>query len=173
MRICLYSLICLLFISCSSQSKNMISTGELVFKSGVSKNQKWDDSLVFVRKSWYKEFNLMFDLLYRKIDLNGPFSQWYSSSEKEVINSCSDALLVVSYYLDSKKISYSMFKEQMKNAGYEEFALEQFGQNLRLHPDYDSLSLTLHKVHGFCRKGTALDAELRVAFPGFSETILN
>lgn len=173
MRICLYSLFCLLIISCSSQSKNMISTGELVFKSGVYKNHKWDDSLKFERKSWYKEFNMMFDLLYRKIDLNGPFAEWYSNTEKEVINSCSEALLVVSYQLDNKRISYTMFKEQMKNSGFEEFALENFGQNLRLHPDYESLSLSLHKTHGFCRKGAALDAELRITFPGFSEISLN
>ncbi|PIP94640.1 MAG: hypothetical protein COW00_08990 [Bdellovibrio sp. CG12_big_fil_rev_8_21_14_0_65_39_13] len=173
MRICLYSIISLLLISCSSQTKNMISSGDLVLKGGVFKTQKWSDPLTFERKSWYKEFTLLFDVLYQKIDLQSPFAQWYSESEKESINSCSEALLVVSYHLDAKRISYSMFKEQMSKAGYEEFALEEFGQNLKLHPDYEYLSLSLHKVHGFCRKGTSLDSDLRISFPGFNEVVLH
>lgn len=172
MKVILVLTIFLSLFSCSTQTKNMISTGEQTVKGGVYRNEKWQESLIFKRYSWYKEMTLLFDALIVPVPTDNSFSKWLSDTEKSYSQSCQSALVVVTYFLDSKRLSYTMFKDQMKAAGYEEFSLDQFGKHLKLHPDFETLSLTLYKVQGFCRKGSVLDSKPVIAFPGFSEISL-
>ncbi|GAB4013571.1 MAG: hypothetical protein Fur0010_10530 [Bdellovibrio sp.] len=161
--------ISLILLSCSSQTKNMISKGQLIVKGGVFKDKQWNDSLVFDRVSWYKEMTLLYDALYTKPVVEGTFANWFSESELKAIRECPDSLIFVTYQLDNKRLSHLMFKDQLKKLGYEEFALENFGNNLRLHPNFEELALGPYKINGYCRKGGVLDADLRVTFPGFQE----
>lgn len=156
----------LLFSGCSTLSKNMVKSGKVNLNGGVKGQKTWHDTLEFNRLSWFQELTMYFDLLYTKVDSNNPFSHWFSTSERRMANSCKELYLVVSYSLDSKKISRNEFVQQMSKQGYKEIALPHFEQNLRLHPDYAQLSFGLYKFHGFCLK-TQRSKEPFLIFPGY------
>ena len=155
----------------SNLSKNLIKNGTFILKGGVKNKKVWKTDLHFNRVSWYHELTLFFDLLHTKLESNSPFNSWLSSSEKEIIEDCTDHLITLSYALDSQKISHKDLVNQLSDHGYKEFILPTFFRNLRLHPDFDQVSFNLYKIHGFCRKGPK-KGELFLNFPGFEENII-
>lgn len=155
----------LLFIACANLSKNSIKEGDFSIKRGVYKNQSWDESLNFDRVSWYHELSLNFDLLITKVDSTSPFLNWLSPSEKALFNECKDHFLALTYHLDSDRISKRMFYSQMNEQGYKDYLIPNFARALKLHPDFEFLSLQLYQVSLLCNKDKA--GELEVTFPSF------
>jgi hypothetical protein len=165
----------ILFISaCSSLSKNFVQEGSLRVKGGVSRSIEWRDVLVFKRLSWYKELTLLFDLAIAKVDKDSHFTKWFSASELETISKCSEAYVGVTYALDNKKISIPMFQAELKGAGFTEYPVPDFEKELRLHPDFEVLSLQLYRVSVLCRSGETLGTgPLLLRFPGFNQVSID
>lgn len=160
--------------SCGSLSKNMVKTGEASFVGGVYKETAWDDSLHFKRYSWYQELSLLFDFLVAEVPEKSPFRNWFSASEQTVINGCDDFKVVMTYYLDSSRISETMLWTQAAEAGYERVSLTHFGPYLKLHPQFNKQSFHLYHVEGLCLKSgkNASNAEILVSFPNYREVII-
>lgn len=154
-RICLIFCFFLILNGCanySNLSKNMVKEGTFNLRGGVQGEKKWEESHVFDRMSWYQELTLYFDIIYSQIEANSPFYNWFSESERRRTRKCQELFVVISYSLDSNKISSKDFMEQLSQQGYKEISLTNFEKNLRLHPDYGELSFNLYKIHGFCKK---------------------
>ncbi len=158
-------------LSCSNLSKNTIKRGDFAIKRGVYKSETWSDSLNFERISWFHELSLNFDLLVTKLDEKSPFMKWFSPSERELFNSCRDHYLVMTYHLDSDRISKRMFYTQMNDQGYKDFLVPNFERAIKLHPDFEFLSLQLYKLTLLCNK--IGQGELEVTFPSFNTVKLS
>jgi hypothetical protein len=156
--------------SCSNLSKNLVKKGTLVFHSGKAQDRVWDDDLNFYRLSWFKELTLYFDVLYVKLDQSSPFTNWLSATEKDFLVKCKEPWIILTYAHDSDLISPSMFFEQIERKGFTKYVLNDFSRSLKMHPDYEKMSLVLHKVHGLCGEGNFLSNE--VNFPGFETVAL-
>jgi hypothetical protein len=150
----------------SNLSKNMVKSGEFNLRGGVQGEKKWEESHIFDRLSWYQELTLYFDLIYTQIGPKSPFYNWFSKSEIRITRKCQELFVVISYSLDSKKISRQNFIEKVRQQGYEEISLPNFEKNLRLHPDYNELSFNLYKIHGFCNK-TKKAKRANLVFSGY------
>ena len=163
-------------VSCSTLSRNQVKTGHLTLKGGVHHSQSWSDRLTFKRYSWFKELSLIFDLLIAPIERKSPFYAWFSSSEKERLARCPQALLYLTYAQDSKKIGRNHFLQQMEEFGYSRMALTSFTRHLRMHPNYYDLGLKSYRVAGLCldRVDTPFKGEnIVIRFPGFYQTELH
>jgi hypothetical protein len=166
-----YTILLLSLFGCGSLTKNTTKEGKLLLRGGVFQGQTWEDRLSFKRHSWFKELTLVFDLMMVRIDRHGPYYNWFSSGEKQVLSECDDAFVAVTYAQDQKKIGQGMFYDQMSEAGYSRFSLATFSRHLTMHPDYEALSLQLYTVEGMCRK-EASDRPRQIRFPGFKEIFL-
>ncbi|MDD0853924.1 hypothetical protein HBN50_12500 [Halobacteriovorax sp. GB3] len=161
----------LFLISCTNLSKNIIKEGEFTLKRGVYKTSQWDESLEFKRISWFHELTLQFDLLITKLDDDTRFRKWLSPSEKALLADCRDHYLVLSYHLDSDKISKRMLFSDMERQGYKEYLLPNFQRNIKLHPDFELLSLQLYSLNLLCSKEEK-SKDLSVTFPGYKSVNL-
>lgn len=172
-----FNIVILVFlVSCSSLTKNAVRQGETKFSGGVYKEEKWSSDLTFNRYSWFNELTLLLDVLVADVGPFNPFHQWFSVQEKETIKSCENFRVVMSYALDSMRLSQTDFINQAQNVGYERVALPQFKSYLRLHPEYDRQSFQLYDIYGLCqKKGISLDLEgskIPVALPSFPEILI-
>jgi hypothetical protein len=174
--------LCLLFsillMGCSSQSKNFTKDGQLKLRGGVYGSEQWSQSLAFERYSWFHELTLLFDVLIVKGDQLGPFDSWLSASELSQSRNCEEFNIVLVYGSDSDKISEHTFFEQTRLYGYDRQHIADFGSHLKLHPDFERLSLQLYKPYGLCKKNLAFDSAstpttLRLNFPGFKEVTID
>lgn len=167
----LISLISLSLTSCGSMSKNLVKTGDASFQGGTYKQSKWDESLDFKRYSWFQELSLLFDLLVAEVPSDSAFRQWFSASEQTIINGCQDFRVVMTYFLDSSRISETMLWSQAAQAGYERVSLGHFGPYLKLHPQYNRQSFHLYHVEGLClpKGGGPSSTGFTVNFPNYSE----
>lgn len=166
------SILILAITSCTNLSKNMVTDGDFTIRSGRVGNYKWDDRLVFHRASWYHELTLLFDFMYVKIEEKSPFYNWFSLEEKKRISECQEKILVLSYAMDSERISQVQFKNILRNYGLEDYSVPNFQKALKTHPDFEKLSLSLYKVDLFCSK-QKLSSDIFITFPNFSEYKLN
>lgn len=157
--------------SCSSQTKNFTQAGDFVFDGGVKQEQKWPDYLRFDRVTWYHEFTSVFDLAVYRVDKNSPFFQWFSPEEKATIRTSSGPCYISLYYsLDSKKISTSHLKEQLRKMGAEFYSFTDFFNNLASHPKAPSYSYPLYTELGMCFKHP-ID-QMTIDLPGFNSVIV-
>lgn len=161
-------IIFLTLTSCSNLSKNMVKDGSFSITSGRVGKYKWNDSLVFNRVSWYHELTLLLDTMYVNIDEKSPFYNWFSLDEKTRISDCREKLVLISYALDSKRLSQAALKNKIKDYGYEDISVTQFATSLRSHPDFERLSLNLYKVDFFCKKTKQVD-DMFITFPNYDE----
>ena len=165
--------LCLIFVfSCSNLEKNMVKNGDLIIKGGVFQSQEWNDNLKFTRYSWYKELTLVFDLLLTKLDHKTPFYAWLSNSEKEALAQCRESMVVVTYVWDPDKINRGMFFEQTERLGYERLSLPNFKRHLKMHPNYEALSLQLYNIEALCKKQSSTE-QFAIRFPGYKETFIS
>lgn len=158
-----------IILSCSTMSKNFIKKGSLQLNGGVYLDKQWSDSLFFKRVSWHQELTLLFDLLSTRVDKKSSFHYWFSKHEQEAVAQCGDFLVVLSYALDSERISTAMFVEQMQYNGYERISIPHFAASLKLHPDFERHSLKLYRIYGLCKKHHD-QKSIIVSFPSFNNT---
>lgn len=161
-------------ISCSSTnlSKNIVREGDFIVKNGVFADKKWEENLTFKRLSWYHELTLQFDLKIANVTPQSSFNFWFSPTEQQDIQKCSDFRVVIAYSLDTKLIPYSILNEQLELAGFKKVDLFNFKKHLMVHPDSELNSLRLYQVYGICR----LDKEVKpliLNFPGYNEKSIN
>lgn len=162
----LFSLI--LFFSCTSLSKNVVKRGSLYLRGGVYNSSSWKDNIRFERISWYKELSLEFDLLITHVSKDSPFYNWFSEREIEFQNKFNKCYVMAAYNMDDDNIPQSLLKEQLSQMDFEMFSLVDFGRHLKMHPNYESLSLQLYKIIGACRKPLS-SKRFVIRFPGFNE----
>lgn len=160
------------FTSCSNLSKNFVKKGEMSFKGGTHHDQKWSDVLTFSRTSWYHDMNLYFEVMAVRPVEASPFTNWFSDHERAMISDCGDFLIAMSYKLDSDRISQSNFRHEMERNGYRSLAIHEFRRNMRLHPDSESLSLSLYDIQGFCKVKDIPQSTIVIRFPGFVESTI-
>ena len=151
----LIPLIMILFYGCSvnyaNLSTNNVQQSEMVLKGGVAGGEEWRDLFVFKRLSWYHELTLFYDFIYARVDKESKFFNWFSQREKDLFATCEDFLVTLNYAIDESKISRRDVSIQLEAFGYKEISLNQFDKNLKLHPDFESLSFKHYKVTGYCQ----------------------
>ena len=166
--------VCLVTCSCASMnlSKNSVKEGEFLVRNGVFADKKWKENLTFKRISWYHELTLQFDLLLAPVSLQSSFNFWFSPSELEDIQKCSDFRVVLAYSLDTKLIPYSILNEQFELSGFKKIEIMNFKKHLMLHPDSELNSLRLYQAYGICRPEKQFKP-LILNFPSFSEKLVD
>ncbi|OIQ19099.1 MAG: hypothetical protein BM556_07390 [Bacteriovorax sp. MedPE-SWde] len=154
--------------SCASLNKNMTKVGTAKIRGGIYKNTKWDSSLEFKRVSWFQELTMLYDVIYTEIPEESSFRTWFSRDERRRLKDCGQVFLSMNYSYTSEKISHSLFKAQMRDHRYEHVVAPDFTRSLKMHPDFQQLSLSLHKVNLYCRKNK-LEDPIFINFPNFEE----
>ncbi len=156
-------------LSCSAFKKDLVENeikyGQVRFFGGVQGDIKWHDALIFSRASWFYGFNMYYDALIYKVDKNGPFMNWFSNTEQEMIKDCHPFLVTASYTPDSTKIAHTMFYDQLQQLGFKRKAIRNFYKSFRNHPSFHEWRLDNYTVDGFC--GSKSLNELRIVFPSF------
>lgn len=159
-------------VSCSNLTKNFVKKGELGFRGGTYRDDKWDDTLSFSRTSWYHDMNLYFETLVVRPVEQSPFTRWFSENERTLISDCSDFFVAMTYSLDSDRISQTDFRLEMERNGYRTISIGNFKRNIMLHPDAQTISLDLYSVHGYCKLKDVPQSTIVVRFPGFLESTI-
>lgn len=155
------------FVSCSTLSKNMTTEGELTLRGGIFRDKEWQESITFERRSWYLELTLAYDLMTAPASKDSPFFNWFGPSEKEKINSCADAKILVMYSWDKSKISYEEILMQLKKQGYNSFLIPEFSRQFRMHPNFNHHSLHLYSAWGICSQEKR--STIKISVPGFKQ----
>lgn len=163
--------LCLLSVSCSNLSKNIVEEGSMPIRNGVAGERSWKEDLIFKRYSWTHELNLQFELLLAQVSPQSSFNFWMSKDELETFNKCADARVVLAYSLDSKIIPKSYLYEQLERNGFVRFELLEFKKHLIQHPDAVMNSLNSYYVFGICKKTNDLKP-IKISFPGYLEKTL-
>ena len=169
------SLVILLLLAVSGcavyKSYNKTTKGAVNFRGGSFKDQTWDQTLKMRRLSWYHGMSLYYDMLLWKADIDSPFAQWFSPSEKEFFVKCETFLVSVSYSADPQKISHVLAREQMKLNGYDDVVVNTFASYLKSHPSAVEWKLENYKVIGYCKRAPSRlgSNDLLINFPGFTE----
>lgn len=169
MKIIVNIVFCILVISCSNLSKNIVKKGDFYINNGRSNNLEWSEDLKLNRLSWYNEMTLLFDTMYGEIETGNKFNNWFSDEEKKRLSKCSRKLLTVNYSLD-ERISHQMFENKLRSYGYEKVPALNFEKSLRSHPDYSQHLMSLYKVNIFCSYNNS--RSVLISFPNFNEVEL-
>ena len=159
-------------LNCSHFSKNQVKRSSFTVSGGRSAHESWSDALKFKRISWYREWSLVFDLFYTRLEENSPFYGWISPAEKNFLDKCQDHYIVMTYHPSSSVISHAFFLDGAARVGYERIFLNEFDKQLRMHPGLTFFSLPLYKIHALCRSGGSGGKALALDFPGFNRVEL-
>lgn len=154
------------------KSYNQTTYGRVILRGGVHENQTWNESLTFKRMSWYHGMTLYFDALLWKVDVDSPFSNWFSPQEKEFFTKCEKLLVTAGYSADPSKISHVNFREQMKLNGYDDVVINTFATSLKTHPSVQDWRIQNYKIMGYCKRSPSRvgsNRELSINFPSFKQ----
>lgn len=154
-----------LLLSCGNMTKNFVKKGDALIKGGTAGNESWNESLKFQRISWYSELNLIYDAFLTKIEKDSHFWQWFSKNEQRRLNKCKNVYVLISFSLDSDRISHAMFTNQILRDGLSAVVTNDFDLALSNHPDYNKFFLSLYKTKTLC--GTRDIGDIEIAFPNF------
>jgi len=160
------------FISCSILSKNMFKKGHISFYGGRSSNKSWADKLILKRFSWFQELSLIADFSWTELERTSNFFNWISEGEIEKISSCNKIYVSFFYSSDEKEGLENIFFNQMRSKYLTEIKLEGFEENIKMHPNYNGLSLNFYKFKSFCLK-EGQKSQVFVSLPGFNKVRLN
>ncbi|MBY0516846.1 MAG: hypothetical protein K2P81_08065 [Bacteriovoracaceae bacterium] len=164
----------LIFISsCAAyRTFNQTTTGKVRFPGGVQGKEVWDDAMYFRRASWYHGMTLYYDALIYTADEKSPFTRWFSPAEREYFQKCEKLLVTVNYAADATKISHVMFREQMRQNGFDDVVVNSFASYIRTHPTFQAWNLQNYKILGYCKRQTGKVGDINnllVNFPSFTE----
>jgi hypothetical protein len=162
----------LILTGCAAyKTYNQTTTGKVVLRGGVYQNESWNQALKFKRMSWYHGVTLYFDALLWKADLDSPFAQWFSASEKEFFTKCESFIVTAGYSADPSKISHVNFREQMKLNGYDDVVINNFASFLKSHPSANDWRLQNYKIMGYCKRSPSRlkDGRFAINFPSFKQ----
>lgn len=166
----IFFLLCLL--SCSILSKNMFKEGKISFYGGRFSNKSWTEKLIFKRFSWFQELSLVFDFTWTELERKSKFFNWISNEEIEKISSCNKIYVSFFYSSDEKEDLEKIFFDQLKFQYLSEVKLEGFEENIKMHPNYNGLSLKFYKFKSFCLK-VSEKPQIFVNMPGFNKVRLD
>ncbi len=147
-------------------SKNEVLKSNFKLVGGVGARRVWDDSLNFKRISWYKETSLVFDILLAPISEQSPFYSWFSTTEQEQLRECKQAYIYLDYTLDSKFLSRTDVRDQLRQQGFRPVVVTNFVRELKNHPQYRRNNLSYYRVMGLCRVSSS--SGMKVKLPGFA-----
>ncbi len=159
--------------SCANLSKNRIYQGSFILSNGQVTEKYWKEDLEFKRSSWYFELTMYFDIMIGQLKEDSGFNNWMTETERLALNSCVEKYITLSYRLDSDKISDKSFFAQMEKQGLTQIILPDFGNQVKLHPDFERLGLREYNVYFLCRRGPGSGNPIKVNFPSFKEGIIN
>ncbi len=165
----------LVLSSCSTLSKNMTKEGTFSINGGRALDQRWDDSLIFRRISWYVELNIVFDLMMGKVSKKSKFYNWFSGLDKQRIKDCSELYMLITYSSDSAdSTSRSELLHQLENNHIKLIRLRSFTDNFHMHPSARINFLDKYSVDGIClNKGQNSNLKSsKISFPGFNQVSL-
>jgi hypothetical protein len=150
---------------------NQTTTGLVVYTGGVFKKISWDNNMLMNRMSWYHGMTLYYDVIFWKADPESPFSNWFSSTEKEYFSKCESLIVTAGYSADPSKISHVNFREQMKLNGYDDVVISTFGSYIKSHPSSIEWRFQNYKVLGFCKRSVSRTgtSKLAINFAGFRQ----
>lgn len=166
----LLAFLTIFLFSCSNSKylENEVKIGKVRFFGGVFKDKKWPEKLNMRRVSWYYKLTLYYDAILYRANEGSNFYNWFSPEEKKYFSQCEDVIVAVVYAANSKRISHSMFINQMENNGYDFVSVNSFAKNLRIHPSFEDWKLQRYKIFGHClRKGKKVPHEITLSFPSF------
>ncbi len=170
-----YFSLMIIFISCASMSdSNKAIQTNISFKSGLSANKTWDDSLTFKRTSWFQRAKMTQDVFWGEVPSSSPFRQWLASSKDLVESRCAQFYLAISYSNDLKGNSLGVVKSAIEQQGLTQMSLASFKAALRGHPAFINFNLENHKIMGYCLpRGKEAIKSIYVEFPGFTRAKIN
>jgi len=160
-----------LLASCSTMTKNLVTSGDVYFRGGVSKKSSWDSDLIFKRKSWYRDLTMAFDVLISPLSEKSDFFIWLSKSNQTIVRGCTDFKIYMAYTWDSRTVSYQEILAQLKSQGFQHYALPDFKRNLMMHPSYYPKGFSPYKIWGLCSK--AKSTELMISIAGYKDTVVS
>lgn len=161
----------LITMSCTTLNKNMVKEGKYDITGGVFENLRWEDTLTFKRVSWFKELTLTFDIFMVNIGKESPFYSWFSKDEKQVVESCLDSKVMLTYAWDPMQISREGFYSEVEKLGYERISIPNFHGHVKMHPNFARINVYLYKTSLICRRKIG-DSKLVISFPGFNSVTL-
>jgi hypothetical protein len=150
----------------------MFKKGKISFYGGRSSNKSWRDKLILKRFSWFQEISLVLDFTWTELERTSQFFNWISEGELEKLNTCNKIYIGFFYSPDEKKGLENIFFNQIKSKHLTEIKLEGFEENIKMHPDYNGLSLSFYKFKSFCSKESQ-ESQIFVSLPGFNKVHLN
>ena len=160
--------LCILFIilSCSNFVHNRTHKNTFHLRGGKAEGAQWHDHLIFKRISWYAEMTLLYDLLYTEIGTESPFFRWLSENEQKDLKQCPKSFVVISYQLDSDRLSHSQFENFTEQSSFQKIILTDFYNTIKMHPDFRRHFLHLYEVYALCAKNPSINS-IYVNFPNF------
>jgi hypothetical protein len=167
MKLLLIFIFVLSSCSISRMKDNQVKLSTVRFFGGVHENKSWKENLNFKRVSWYYRITLFYDAILHRASKSSSFYNWFSKSEKEYFEDCSDVVVAILYSADSKRISHNMFTSQMEHQGYKEVSILDFSKSLQSHPSFEDWKLHRYKVVGYCLDRNKTKGDIKISFPSF------
>ena len=69
--------------SCSLLTRNIQKRGTFELHGGYYKDKKWEETLKFIRYSWYSELTLAFEIYLAPISAKSPYYNWFSQRDRK------------------------------------------------------------------------------------------
>jgi hypothetical protein len=163
-------------VGCAAyKNYNQSTTGTVVYRGGIYKNDSWSDQMHMRRMSWYHGMTLYYDAIIWQADPESPFAKWFSASEKEYFSKCENLIVSAAYSADPTKISHVNFREQMKLNGYDDVVINGFASYFKGHPTSIEWRFQNYKIIGFCKRSPSRlnTSRLAINFPAFKQTELD
>lgn len=154
--------------SCSNLSQHIVTDGKIDITGGVYHDREWNGAMTLLRKTWYKELTMVYDVLLYDLKRESDFLSWVSKEEKDFISSCKSFLLGIVYVSEDFGGNYRTFKNEMENNEFKEYPIMNFAKHLKGHPDYTKWTLQDYKIEGYCSQEKIVE-ELKINLPGFKE----
>lgn len=169
MKIITLILTLLTLCACSSYRGHNRTDKMLVrLKGGIYEDQKWDDTLIFKRTSFYEGAKLNHDMIITKLDKTSPFYQWMGD-QKSILDNCTEVFVAL-FYKDMnaiRAVPISYMRDQIIKTGLQEITIQNFAYYLRQHYAFDEWILTDHKVYGYCNRSGVKTRKIHMTMPGY------
>jgi|GEM_PF-5281825 len=165
-------LVGLTFIACTHNTANQTKKGTLVIQSGVIDGKNTDANLTFNRSSFYQEMILLLDILAIPGLSIGPYFGWLNEDEKNRVKSCDKTLIILMYTFDMLRIRPTQVTQQIEDQGFVRISLNNFFDNLAVHPSYQENGLRFYKHLAYCGDKRT-PKQVTLTLPGFNSLELD
>jgi hypothetical protein len=150
---------------CSSyRGVNRVGESYLYISGGVLGDKEWSDSLEFTRRSFYKEANLVHDVLITKVEKSSPFFAWFSS----LPGSCSPVYILISYTKLGALLSPAFIRGEIESNGFSTLIVPTFSKHIKSNASYQRRNLNFYKVSALCPLKGQDPSQIELKIPGYT-----